>query len=331
MVLDFESQLELGEMLLNVGRIADAELELRKAQELNNAGVFRVPDDPDRDNQLIRLKDALEQAKKIHGKRQKRTRLYSLLAFGLLSLALATVFVLWIFARSRYIDLERGIAVTVESISTRQTTFDENNRAMSAERTMFVERLREDNVRLTESASVAQLGRLAATQASEAMIRSEPLIVSPQLNPTYQDDMCGSAWHEVVTDGGQLSWLTLNRQIGDENVITNEATWRPIIPQSGRYKVEAFIADHPRVDWECPTLTQIRGDTNTARYQITHALGETLVIGDQYPMQDEYIDLGSYSFDKGDTGYIYLPDETIETSATHYVSFSHLRLTWVGR
>ncbi len=331
MVLDFESQLELGEMLLRVGRIADAETELRKAQELNKAGVFRTPDDPDRGEQLERLQTALAQADKLYDKKHKSNRLYWLLALGVMSLLLAAVFAAWVFARNRYIELESTMQVTVEAIETRQFVFDDNNRAISAERTMFVERLREDNVRLTESASVAQLGRLAATQASEAMMRSEPLIVIPQLNPSYQGDMCGSAWHEIKAEAGEIAWITLNRQIGSEGVITNEATWRPTIPQTGRYKVEAFVANHPRVNWECPTLTQIGGDTNTARYQIAHALGETLVIGDQFPMKDQYIDLGVYSFDEGDTGYIYLPDETIEPSSTRYVSFSHLRLTWVGR
>ena len=94
--------------------------------------------------------------------------------------------------------------------------------------------------------------------------------------------------------------------------------------------MEAFIIDHLPFDWECPAITDIEGDTSSATYVITHARGETAVPIDQLPFSDEYVTLGTFVFNEGNEGFVYLGDETFEDPSSHYVSFGPIRFTWVS-
>ncbi len=166
---DFESQLELGELLLGLGRVEEAEAELRKARELNQAGSYSTPDDdPLRQEQLDRLAAGLARVEGIRGRDTRRSRMTWLLVTGLLTLALGAVFVSWMFNRAALKDASEETVATVEAIGTRNFEIDQQQRAIEAERTTYFEEIIRRNLIETEGAQVALMAQLAATQAAEA-------------------------------------------------------------------------------------------------------------------------------------------------------------------
>lgn len=88
----FETQLELGELLLNLGRIKEARVELEKARELNEIGAYTTPDDdPARAVSVTRLQEAMARAAEIEERTQTSTRrFWGLITGGLLLALLAT-------------------------------------------------------------------------------------------------------------------------------------------------------------------------------------------------------------------------------------------------
>jgi hypothetical protein len=145
------------------------------------------------------------------------------------------------------------------------------------------------------------------------------LLKSPSdLTPAYTGDMCVTAWHRI-TGYDDHAYLTLN--VDDPGLSTNRAEWRPKIPASGEYQVLAFIPDHPPIEWQCPAQT-ISKDTGDAGYTIEHAKGKSKVSGNQGPLSNMWIDLGTYKFNQGTGGVVKLTDLTDEASYTRTVAFS---------
>ncbi len=162
---------------------------------------------------------------------------------------------------------------------------------------------------------------------SQSQAGLEIVLNQPEFSPFNDGNVCNSAWYQYVNDRGFITHLTLNRQAGGPTPpITNHATWRPQIDQAGLYKVEAFIPAHGEVYWSCPTLTLDR-DSSSARYSIHHANGQETLIRDQYPFNNEWLDLGTYYFNPGSEGHVSLSDETNEINYSTTVSFSGMRFT----
>ncbi len=143
-----------------------------------------------------------------------------------------------------------------------------------------------------------------------------------RLTPPYSGDMCGSAWHRLEGYGGSPAYLTLN--VASAGEATNGAEWVPNIPKAGRYRVQAFIPDHPPIEWQCPGMTVPR-DTGQARYRIRHANGETTVQGNQGPLANLWLDLGEFNFEAGTGASVALDDLTGEESYSRTVAFSAIR------
>jgi len=143
-----------------------------------------------------------------------------------------------------------------------------------------------------------------------------------RLTPPYSGDMCGSAWHRLEGYGGSPAYLTLN--VASAGEATNGAEWIPNLPKAGRYRVQAFIPDHPPIQWQCPGMTVPR-DTAQARYRIRHAGGETTVRGNQGPLANLWLDLGEYDFEAGRGASVVLDDLTGEGSYSRTVAFSAVR------
>jgi len=74
-------------------------------------------------------------------------------------------------------------------------------------------------------------------------------------------------------------------------------TWEPTIAITGNYEVSAYIPS-------------VGADAVGARYQIHHANGDDLVLIDQSQYSDEWVSLGNYEFDAGQTSWVYLGDST---------------------
>ena len=139
-----------------------------------------------------------------------------------------------------------------------------------------------------------------------------------QLTPPYTGDMCATAWHRI-SGYDEHAYLTLN--VNDPDQSTNRAEWRPDLPAAGEYQVLAYVPDHPPIDWQCPNKT-INRDTGDASYTIEHANGNAKVSGNQGPLSNMWIDLGTYEFDAGRSGKVKLSDVTGEDSFTRTVAFS---------
>lgn len=74
-------------------------------------------------------------------------------------------------------------------------------------------------------------------------------------------------------------------------------TWEPHLPQSGRYEVMAYIP-------------AANANATGARYKITHAGGDTVVVVNQASYNDTWVSLGIYEFDTAMVSSVYLGDST---------------------
>lgn len=155
------------------------------------------------------------------------------------------------------------------------------------------------------------------------------VVEDPTLDPAYNGDMCGSAWFRFNNDRGHYAYLTLNSNTPPQaGELRNSAQWRPTLPVAGKYRVEAYIAHHLPVNWQCPSL-YIDWDTSDARYQIHHADGETTASRNQAPLDNSWLDLGTYRFEAGAAGWVNLGDYNGEASLSRTISFSALRFILV--
>lgn len=153
----------------------------------------------------------------------------------------------------------------------------------------------------------------------------EVVVEDPQLYPAFTT--CPeSYWYPIANNRGYTAYLTLNAF--DPADSTNHAEWHPVIPQSGYYRVEAYIAAHSPITWCTGQGRIINHDTTDARYTIHHAGDVTTQSLSQYPLSNQWLDLGEYYFNLGESGYVYLTDLNSETEFTTTISFSAMRFTF---
>ena len=177
------------------------------------------------------------------------------------------------------------------------------------------------------SISAASNGTLYTSNNGDDPTPPNTVIINPpSLSPVYSGGMCGSAWYRFSGYNGQYAYLTLSTN--DPSKSTNSASWRPTIPVAGTYKVEAYIANHGVISWECPSMT-ISADTSDARYTIYHANGTTTVSKDQLPLSNDWLNLGTFAFNTGTSGKVELTDLNGETHLSRLVSFSAVRFTLI--
>lgn len=148
------------------------------------------------------------------------------------------------------------------------------------------------------------------------------LVGEPALTPAYGGDYCETGWYRYTNNLGLSSFLTLNTNQPSQS--TNSAIWRPNLPTSGRYRVQAYIPNHPWFIWRC-TGVYYEADTSDAKYTIYYNGGSSTVSADQMPVSDDWLDLGTYDFATGTGGYVELKDLNSEPDFTRYVSFSAIR------
>jgi hypothetical protein len=160
-----------------------------------------------------------------------------------------------------------------------------------------------------------------------------PIVLQPSLQPAYSGSICdqgtirGHAWYRISGgQGGTYAYLTLNAASTGS---TNSARWQPNISVAGRYKVEVYIPNHTVINWPCTGKT-ISWDTEKAKYQIYYQGANTSQIINVSPLADAWVNLGTYSFSTGTSGYVLLTDLTGETFATRTVTFGAVRFTYVS-
>ncbi|MCX7954882.1 MAG: PKD domain-containing protein [Bacteroidales bacterium] len=89
-------------------------------------------------------------------------------------------------------------------------------------------------------------------------------------------------------------WYTLGVASGGDVCYVK---WTPTINQAGHYSVKAFIPSKG-----C--------NTQSAKYKIYHANGVDSVIINQHINRNQWVNLGTYYFNAGTSGYVYLGDMT---------------------
>jgi hypothetical protein len=157
-----------------------------------------------------------------------------------------------------------------------------------------------------------------------------PIIVNAVISPAY-GSCVASSWYKIAGAGysGTDLYLTLNTNAQASS--TNSARWTPSLPLAGRWKVEAFVAFHNQITWQCAPNTTIGYDTSDARYKVyLNGIAQSYVAIDQKPLNNQWATIGTYSFSAGTSSYIILTDLNGESSLTRTVSFNVLRFTYVG-
>ena len=163
----------------------------------------------------------------------------------------------------------------------------------------------------------------AETPTAQAI---EVIVEDPQLNPVFTT--CPQTyWYAFDNVRGHPAYLTLNTN--NQIHSTNNGEWHPVIPQAGYYQVEAYIAGHNPIIWCTGAGRTINNDTTDARYSIHHSYGVTTQALSQYPLSNQWLNLGEYYFNAGSSGYVSLTDLNGENEYSTSVSFSAMRFTFI--
>lgn len=149
------------------------------------------------------------------------------------------------------------------------------------------------------------------------------VLEAPELSPAYDEaTACADGWHRFTNVRGEAAYLAYSQPLGATIPPLNYGVWRPTLPITGTYRVEALIASHGAIAWPCRG-EELSPDTSRARYTIYHRDGASITAQDQLPLNDAWLGLGSYPFDAGDGGFVYL--DAAVADAPKNVSFSAMR------
>ena len=155
-----------------------------------------------------------------------------------------------------------------------------------------------------------------------------PLVLeTPVLKPDYGNGVCDSGWYRYTNQRGRYAYLALNANSEAQSAHT--ASWRPDLPVSGEYRLEAFIPAHNAINWDCPEKT-IPADTIRATYEIVHANGISLKPVNQAAYANEWVNLGIFHFNDETQAAVHLSNVTGEKNQTSTLSASAFRFTLVG-
>lgn len=135
---------------------------------------------------------------------------------------------------------------------------------------------------------------------------------------------CGSGWKQIGGYESHPGYVTLNTNQPAQS--TNAGEWLPTLPQEGRYQVAAYIPNHSAVYWDCGSVDRsIPADTTDARYRIMHTGGATTVSGNQGPLADQWLPLGTYHLRQSVGHGVQLTDLNGEDNLSRTVSYSAMR------
>ncbi len=149
------------------------------------------------------------------------------------------------------------------------------------------------------------------------------IVETPDVTPAFDAaTACVDGWHRFTNGRGEAAYLAYGQPLGVTIPPLNYGVWRPTLPITGTYRVEALIVGHGEIAWPCRDLT-LAPDTSRARYTIHHRDGAATTEHDQLPLNDEWLGLGSYPFAAGDAGFVYL--DAAVADAPRHVGFSAMR------
>ncbi|MCA9919180.1 MAG: N-acetylmuramoyl-L-alanine amidase [Anaerolineales bacterium] len=85
---------------------------------------------------------------------------------------------------------------------------------------------------------------------------------------------------------------------------TNWGTWRPNVPEDGRYLIQMYV----------PYCSTGKSETDGATYEVHHADGVTTVVASQQANLGQWLTLGEFNLTAGTSNYVYLDDLTTTDS-----------------
>ena len=149
------------------------------------------------------------------------------------------------------------------------------------------------------------------------------IVEAPEITPGFDEaNACGDRCHRFTNVRDETAYLAASQPLGATIPPLNYGIWRPTLPITGTYRVEALVPSHGAVEWPCRAET-LGQDTRQARYTIHHLFGATTTVQDQLPLNNEWLRLGSYPFAAGSQGFVYL--DAAVSDAPNHVSFSAVR------
>jgi photosystem II stability/assembly factor-like uncharacterized protein len=151
------------------------------------------------------------------------------------------------------------------------------------------------------------------------------IVETPTLSPAFDEaTACADGWHRFTNVRGYPTHLAVSQPLGATIPPLNYGVWRPRLPVTGTYRVEALIVSHGAAEFPCRGVT-LGPDTRRARYIIYHHAGATTTERDQLPLNDAWLRLGSYPFAASEDGFVYL--DAAVADHPRLVSFSAMRFT----
>lgn len=153
-------------------------------------------------------------------------------------------------------------------------------------------------------------------------------VETPTLSPPYGNE-CTSSWKRFTNDRGYHFYVTLST---DGNAV-NSGKWQPDLPYAGDYKVEAYIPQYSSFAWPCPAPNNatVSPTTDNVKYTIRHVGGTVTVNRNQHPPNNQWVSLGTYTFNAGTAGWVQLVDANgISYTLRRTIAFSAMRFSYVG-
>ncbi|MFP4458068.1 MAG: C39 family peptidase [Candidatus Zixiibacteriota bacterium] len=117
-------------------------------------------------------------------------------------------------------------------------------------------------------------------------------------------------FHHQYSGYGGHSWYTYSTHSED----TCSATWRANLSRGGVYEVSVYIPDE-------------NAAAHSAQYHVHHADGEDVVWINQGDHSDEWVSLGTFDFNYGTSGYVYLGDAT--GAPGYKINFDAVKFTYL--
>lgn len=114
------------------------------------------------------------------------------------------------------------------------------------------------------------LDGIVADLSSTVKPRVTVVVESPEVSPVFNPmQACANGWHRFTNIRGEPAYLAFSQSLGGTIPPLTHGIWRPTLPITGTYHVEALIASHGDIDWPCRGQ-RLGPDTSRARYTIYH-------------------------------------------------------------
>lgn len=139
--------------------------------------------------------------------------------------------------------------------------------------------------------------------------------------PPYVGNPCVDFWDVRSWGRGGHVYVTLSAQTSGQS--TNWGIFRPNLSRRGMYNIDAWIPSHTAYGFPCTSYNP-QWDTENACYEVHYRGGVATRCRNQAPLFNQWLDIGTFEFESGTSGYVKLSDLTGEPLGSHYVVFDDI-------